>query len=125
MGAWGEELYENDNALDCLGDVIDGLVDSINNWFDNWEKEGETYDNAFEGNIGPLINILRLLCEHCPACPPEINEIEKWKKDFFKVYDKNAEIEWGKESAEYRRKIFKKEFDKLIKISKKYDEDTS
>ncbi len=123
MGAWGEDIFENDGALDCLGDVIDSFVESIDEWFERGLKESGDYDNIYEENIGPLVFMLEKLCKYCPAYPPVPSKVNEWRSIFFSVYDKHATEGWGEESAEHRKKLFDKEFTNLLEVSIKYHGD--
>ena len=125
MGAWGEEIFENDNALDCLGDVIDSFSESIEEWFEHGVEDSTDYNNTYEGNIGPLIFMLNRLCETCPVHPPEPEKVKEWDEKFFIAYDINAAEGWGEESATLRRKLFKREFIKLLELSKSYHDENA
>ncbi len=122
MGAWGEGLYENDAALDCLGDTVEDLEEAIDDWFESWDSGDSSYGRAIEGYVGPLINLIRILCEHSPANPPAEERITKWRAQFFEAYDANAVNGWGAESAKVRRSLFEAEFEKLLDVSRKANE---
>ncbi len=122
MGAWGEGLYENDAALDCLGDTVEEFEEAIDEWFESWDGGDSSYTRAIEGYVGPLINLLRVLCEQSPATPPGEEKVEKWRARFFEAFDANAAEGWGAESAKVRRGLFEGEFEKLLGASRRAEE---
>lgn len=120
MGAWGDTLFENDDALDCAGDVIEYLEKQIEKWFKYGKSKLDECEYALEGNIGPLLFILTKVSITTGACPPNVEKVRKWKARFMEAYDEHCGEGWDEKSTARRRKMFLKLFSVLENHSKKY-----
>ncbi len=116
MGSWGNRIFENDTALDQLGDVFDYLKVVIERDL----KEAQT--KSGRGDLlrptPAAVAILAALAQRLPsarACLPR-SEVDKWEREYFKWFDETfASAVSVDQMRAYRRNI-KSEFRKLRKL---------
>src|SRR5437899_3210688 len=89
MGTWAEGNFDDDGALDYVGEIIDSLVDRIESILA--DKKRVALDEEGDAVLMPSVAILGLLSEHCRACPPEPKIIRRWKEKYVEVYDKQID----------------------------------
>jgi predicted DNA-binding WGR domain protein len=87
MGTWDTGIFDNDEALDYVGELIDSLASTINEFCG--ADEPDLSDG--EGRVVPSLAIIQLLSEHCGAAPPKAEQIEAWRKRYLKVYDEQID----------------------------------
>lgn len=112
MGTWAEGNFDNDGALDYVGEVIDSLVARIEDCF---AEEGmAALDEDGEAVIVPTVAIISLLHEHCKAAPPHKEAVATWKKNYMAIFDASVENLSPVEGyAAARRKVIEDTFTKL------------
>ncbi len=88
MGTWNAGNFDNDAALDYVGDLIDQLTDAINSCF---EEGNADLDEGGEGELMPSVFIIHLLSEHCGAAPPKPDVIASWRDRYVAIYDRQID----------------------------------
>jgi len=84
MGTWDAGNFDNDYALDYVGNLIDHLTNTINSCFD---EDNADLDEGGEGELMPSVVIINLLSEHCGSAPPKPDVIESWRERYLTIYD--------------------------------------
>lgn len=117
MGTWDTGIFDNDEALDYVCELMDNLAGNINEFFETEDPElGEG-----EGKVVPSVAIIQLLSEHCGAAPPKTEQIEAWRKRYLHIYDEQIdgfEPEAAFKSA--RRETIARAFRNLETTAKKF-----
>ena len=122
MGAWGEGNFENDAALDYLGDLIDELVDEVEELFDS--DEAYTHRGG-EGMLIPIIEVMNTLCTHLDATPPEPARVQQWARQYLAYFDREGHSGWlDPNELRRRRNNIKGAFDQLTSHAKSYYEES-
>jgi hypothetical protein len=124
MGTWGAGNFENDAALDFIGDEIDRYISIIEDIFGN---EGRfLLDEDAEGMLMPAVEILAVLCEHCHGVLPEHLDVAAWKARYLAMYDDQIDgLEPQGDFKQQRRAVIEATFDKLVRIheEQRHDKD--
>ncbi len=113
MGAWGTGIFENDSALDFLGDIERSMIDRI-------RVDLDTLDNGYLDRVTPAtISILLAMAHHIPPTRLHLDpaELKEFRQRYLQWFDANAH-EYGGEDAvlnEMRAKAAS-EFDALIAL---------
>lgn len=83
MGTWNVGNFDNDEALDYVGELMDELEARVDKFL------GSTDPDLGEGEsmVLPTIVIMQLLSEHTGAAPPKPDLIEKWRENYLAVFD--------------------------------------
>ena len=119
MGTWAEGNFDNDGALDYLGDIINQITSNIEDIFKSGTAAG--LDECGESELMPGVEIISILCEKCNGVPPEVDVVNRWKKKYLQIYD--SQIDKLGADADYkikRRKIIEDTFNKLLEQSKNF-----
>ena len=112
MGTWAAGNFDNDGALDYVGDVIDGLVARIEECFA--DEEMSRLDEFGEAVIVPSIEIISLLHENCKAAPPKAEVVSNWKTRFLAIFDEQIDgLEPAEDYAIERRVVIVATFERL------------
>lgn len=87
MGTWGSKTFENDTALDELGDTVEGLLERLSADLD------EIDDGLLERPTIALISILRCLAAEFPAAKDmiEAEQVASWRDRYLAWMDANKE----------------------------------
>jgi hypothetical protein len=118
MGTWNAGNFDNDSALDYVGDLIDQLTNTINSCF---EDDNADLDEGGEGELMPSVFIIDLLSQHCGAAPPKPDVIESWCDRYVKIYDEQIDgLEPDPEFKVNRRKVVADTFSSLIATSNEF-----
>ena len=80
MGTWGAGVYENDAALDWVGDLIESLSKGIN-------KDIGDFDEGSGDELLAAIDTIAVLCAHSGGAPPKPAEIDGWRDSYFRCFD--------------------------------------
>lgn len=118
MGTWSAGNFENDGALDFVGDLVDQLIEGIERCF---EESGADLDEEGEAVLVPSVEIISLLCERCNAAPPDPEAVKSWKEEYLEIYD--AQIDQLDPDPDYqveRRRTIEQTFDRLLEQSRKF-----
>lgn len=117
MGTWDAGIFDNDDALDLVGDIIDDLQRRVDAWF----SEEEPFIEDGEGLVPPIIAIMQLLSTNCGAAPPKPELIARWKTTYLKLWDEqidDLDPEDGFKNA--RREVLARAFKQLETTSKSF-----
>jgi hypothetical protein len=113
MGTWAEGNFDNDAALDFIGDEIDRYVGVIEAIFA--DEQRFRLDEDAEAMLMPSIEILSLLCDHCGGVLPEDLDVAAWKARYLKIYDEHIDhLEPQGNYKQQRRAVIEATFDKLL-----------
>lgn len=117
MGTWDTGIFDNDDALDFVGEIVDDLQGRVASWFE--QEEPDIVEG--EGLVPPIIYIMHLLSSNCGAAPPKSDLISKWKTRYLKVFDEQIEdLEAEEGFIGSRRETISRTFKQLETISKSF-----
>ena len=122
MGTWDAGIFDNDAALDLVGEIVDDLQRRMEGWF----GEEEPFIEDGEGLIPPSIAIMQLLSANCGAAPPKPDLIARWKTKYLKLWDEqidDLDPEEGFKKA--RREVLARAFKQLEATSKSFWPDST
>src|SRR5262249_20119316 len=85
MGTWAAGPFENDAALDYLGDLVDRLENTILD-FVAQPLVDDTLDAAFAA-----VALLNILAEHTPTCLRQPEAARGWREVFLRCYDEQID----------------------------------
>src|SRR5690348_11151133 len=114
MGTWGAGNFQNDGALDYLGEVIGHLAENVE------ELLGADLGTG-ERTLMPSVAMIATLCEHHNGVPPKLADVERWKQSYLATYD--AEIDGYAPQGDFkaeRRAAIAATFEALAKISREF-----
>jgi hypothetical protein len=115
MGTWGNGNFDNDGALDYVGDLIDRLTDTITACFD---EDNADLDEGGESELMPSIGIIKILSEQCGAAPPKPDVIEGWRSKYLQIYDEQIDgLDPDPEYKLERRKVIDQTFKDLAALA--------
>lgn len=117
MGTWDAGIFDNDEALDLVGEIVDDLQRRMEGWF----GEQEPFIEDGEGLIPPIIAIMQLLSANCGAAPPKPDLIARWKTKYLKLWDEqidDLDPEEGFKNS--RREVLVRAFKQLETTSKSF-----
>jgi predicted DNA-binding WGR domain protein len=92
MGTWDSGNFDNDQALDFLGELMDQLSGRIGEWFGS--DSPDLADG--EGEVIPALAVIQLLTQNCGAAPPKPEQLAAWKKRYLAIFDEQIQ-EYGGE----------------------------
>jgi hypothetical protein len=111
MGTMGPGVFENDYALDVLSDEVDHIQKQIDEIVGN--PDSDVMD--IEGPLA-LVEMLRVLSEHCHPIQMSREQIDRYKQRFLEIYDTG--IDAMKPKPDYkrdRRAVIETAFDALAR----------
>lgn len=117
MGTWAAGNFDNDQALDYMGELMDQLTKTV---IGSFEKPAGLEDGG-EAELMPSVAVIKILSEECGAAPPKPNEVEDWRSKYLAIYD--AEIDGLGAKSDYkidRRKVIDETFADLIKVANNF-----
>jgi hypothetical protein len=129
MGAWGDNNFENDLALDVLAALINSIVKNIREIYSGANNDAEALVILGNYQIAANIDILATLFDHYDIFPDfEFSEVESWKQilaiAFQDVRDRFEPFSQG-DSDDARKEIVEKTFDRLLNVlNTKYSDET-
>ena len=117
MGTWDTGIFDNDEALDYVSELLDSLAGNISEFCDGDDPDlGEG-----EGKVLPSVAIIQLLSEHCSAAPPKPEQVERWRQRYLHIYDEQIDdFEPEPKFKSARREIISRAFQKLETSAKKF-----
>jgi hypothetical protein len=121
MGVSGSGNFENDSALDYIGDVVKNHINEVEQII-NSNVDGSGFGVEDTDVIMAAIEVIIALCEKCYAVPPKLQLIENWKRLTLEVYDN--EIDELRPDPDYkieRRQVINDTFEKLEKLSQQWN----
>ncbi len=119
MGTWAEGNFDNDEAQDYLGDLIDQFTETINETLD--DEHRSRLDEEGEAVIMPSVELIALLAERYHMAPPELATIHDWRDRYLAIYD--AQIDELDPQGDYktkRRKTIEKTFQWLVGLAESF-----
>ena len=119
MGTWAAGNFDNDGAMDYVGELIEQLTKTITKCFD--EDDEMLLDEGGEDYLMPSVAIIKMLSENCNAAPPKPQVIKKWQKRYLASYDKNIDgLDPNEEYKVTRRQVIDQTFNDLINLSQSF-----
>jgi hypothetical protein len=107
MGTWAEGNFDNDYALDFVGDIANEVAGEM--------SAPEMVEDV--DLVMAAVAVRKALVEHCHAPAPKHAEIEKLKLAVLAVYDKEIDgLDPGEEYKEKRRAVIEKTFDDFLML---------
>src|SRR5262249_31322174 len=85
MGTWGAGNFDNDSALDYMGEVEEELVRRIEDILA--DEDRCALDEDGEGVLMPTLEMLSVLHEQCHLGLPERETVQRWKAQYLAVFD--------------------------------------
>jgi hypothetical protein len=85
MGTWGAGPFQNDAALDFVGEIRDQLVEAIES-FVRAPRIDEGFDEAFAA-----VALLNLVAGGSPAYRPKPEDARRWREALLKCFDEQIE----------------------------------
>lgn len=113
MGTWGPGIYENDSALDWVGELTSQIEKEI--------RDGiEEFDESMGDDLLAAVDTLRAICENSHSSPPKPEDISKWHE----LYEKNWPSYIGDLGAddsfvEQQAEVIISTFQRLLGLSQK------
>ncbi len=123
MHTWAAGNFDNDDAMDYLGEVIELLSERVDEILA--DKRRRRLDEEGEGRLMPSVELIALLCERYNVRPPREKTIHKWREKYLKVFD--GEIDGLDPKPGYkdeRRKTIEKTFEWLESLSRTFWENS-
>lgn len=115
MGTWDAGPFENDAAMDYLGDVARGLEATINEFVAE-PRVDDTLDPAFAA-----LAILNILAEKTSVSLPEANIVRGWRDAFLRCYDAQIDgLDPEPTFKEKQRDALRRELDRLVIASETF-----
>jgi hypothetical protein len=89
VGTWGAGNFDNDSALDYMGEVEEFLINRIEEILA--DEDRCALDEDGEGVLMPTLNIMSVLHEHCRLGLPERETVLRWKAQYLFVFDEQID----------------------------------
>jgi len=111
MGAWGEDIFENDGAMDTLAIHLDRILFELRAAID---PENFRHLTDTEG-IRALANIAYCIAANCPHNSYRSADAEEWEKMMFDAIDRMAQPDdtWSEEESDQWKESIREEFGRL------------
>jgi hypothetical protein len=123
MGTWGSGNFQNDAALDYMGDLSDEFSQRIEDIFA--DEERAYLDEDAEGQLIPTVAILATLAEHCALVPPRPQIVTGWQEKYLALFDDQIDgMEPAEGYAAERRSVIVETFTRLEELSRNFWRDT-
>ncbi len=128
MGTWGVGVFENDDALDFVADMMDDLFKTIETFF---AGEEPSYIEEGEGEIIPRIKMMSMLARLgreagdpiIRCAPPEQATIEQWRTSYLAGFEEEIDdYDPDDEYRDARRAEIEAVFEELIQEADLLDE---
>jgi hypothetical protein len=122
MGTWGTDNFQNDGALDYVGDLVDELSTRIEEVLASEARARA--DGEGETTLVPSVAIITLLCDACNAAPPKPTRITDWRTRYLAVFDRTMPaLDFRGDFTAPRRAVVEETFDKLLAYSRDFYKD--
>jgi len=112
-GTWGTGVFENDGALDFMGDVVKEFTARIEAAITNAAFDVDRHGVRV---VMPCVVVLNLLCERTNAVPPPRAQIAAWRERYLARYNAGYAPSGGGELAAFdqdRRAVVEAAFSEL------------
>lgn len=110
MGSWGAGIFENDTALDYLGNLVQRLKRDLE------EDVSSLHDGVLERPAGVIVAILRCLagCSSSAASIVDARDVKRWREAYLS-WLKEVELSesFGRDHWKQYSEVLSKEFDDL------------
>jgi hypothetical protein len=119
MGAWGAGNFENDGALDYLGELTEQLAGEI----DDILARGSAADADEDGEsrLMPSVAILDTLCARFNGAPPQPDRVARWRDLYLAAFDRSMPgVDPSGTFMKERRPIVEQTFASLEARSKEF-----
>lgn len=121
MGTWGAGNFDNDSALDYVGDLVYEMQQKVDDILADEDRRAR--DEEGEGVLMPTIVVMSLLYEHCTAPAPDLEKVRSWKKRYLAVYDEDMEdYDLTPGFKEERRQVIEETFAKLEAQAQEFEQ---
>lgn len=118
MGVWGTQNFANDEAMDCVHELMDEMLADIEEIAAS--EHGMEPDEPDGFRMICKIDLLTLIGNHTGASMPDQQRIVEWKEKFLNVWDQNIDELNAEDSFKAsRRKVITETFDGLIDLCKR------
>jgi hypothetical protein len=119
MGTWGPGNFQNDKALDYVGDLVDQLVKRIETIFASGNRADPDLDG--EGQLVPSVALLSIVTEYCHAAPPKREKVSMWHTKYLQAFDTSMEDLYpDPDSGKERRRVIEETFTRLEQQSQAF-----
>jgi hypothetical protein len=113
MGTWGTGNFQNDGALDHVGDLVDNLAGQIDEILAG-DNDADA-DESGESVLMPNVAIIAVLCDACHAAPPKPAKIIEWRKRYLAAFDRSMPgLDSRGDFTKPRREVVEQTFDRLL-----------
>ncbi len=129
MGWFGEGNFDNDRALDYLGDeVFDPLWEKVAQLLDDPDSAADPNEPDSD-EIVAAVELLALICENTPAVPPPTASVERCRDNFLRVWTGAMQtwVDSGESSrpnpdyVKRRRAVMERTIDRLLRACRQAD----
>lgn len=112
MGTVGTGNFDNDGAMDYLGEIVEDLIETIEGCFTD---EGTVrLDEGGEDILMPTVELLAILAEQCGASSPEPSIVAEWRDKYLESFDQQIEgLDPAPGYREERRGVIERTFTRL------------
>ena len=119
MGSWGTGNFQNDDALDYLGEVMHSLIGKLEEVVEHPIRAEADEPSNFE--VMAAVEIITVLCENLNAIPPEPDLVSKCQETFLKSWGKSIDgLDPKSGFKEERREVIVASFEKLKTIAQEW-----
>jgi predicted secreted protein len=119
MGTWSTGNFQNDQALDYLGEVMDSLVEKLEKVVKNPILAEADEPSNFE--VMAAVEIITVLCENLNAVPPQPALVSKCQETFLTSWEKSIDALVRKSGfKEERRAVIVASFETLKGIAQEW-----
>jgi hypothetical protein len=119
MGTWGTGNFQNDGALDYLGELTDHFAKYIDDIL--LSESGADADEDGESRLVPTVAILDLLCERFDSAPPKLEKVAEWRERYLAAFDRSMPgLDADGSFMKERRPIVERTFAALEARSKQF-----
>ncbi|MFN8555797.1 MAG: DUF4259 domain-containing protein [Dehalococcoidia bacterium] len=124
MGTWGPGIFENDGALDYIGQVMLQLEETISTCLAT--PGAADLDEDGESVLVPSVALLSLLSEHTGAAPPSPELVREWREAYVAIFDEQIDhLDPAPGYKEARRQVIVDTFARLEARAREFSGDAS
>lgn len=119
MGTWGAGNFENDGALDYLGNLVASLIATVNECLADPDRS--SLDLGGEAVVMPSVDIIALLCERYDAPAPGESLVARWHEQYLRIYDEQIDsLDPRPDYKEHRRATIEQTFERLESLAQQW-----
>ena len=113
MGSWGPGLFENDAALDLVGDVLEVAESEIKAFCTAEDPDVEGFQE-----ILAAVAIHLVLCEKCEATAPELELSQRLREKVLSLYDQQIdELQPNEDYKRARRAVIAEALNRYVEAA--------